>query len=247
MIIANWKANGETQKNLHWCETFINSTDNTSLNYVGISPSSIHFKQLQNFFIETSVMIGIQDVDFEGGSRTGSISTEIASAECCKFSLVGHSERRELFNEDNNLIRKKIHSLLEHNIKPILCIGESLEEYESGETRNKLKCQIAESISKLNIVDELIIAYEPIWAIGSGITPKPKEVNSMHVFIKDVVQSATENNIVPKVLYGGSVNDTNAADFFEEESIDGALVGGASMDANVFANIVNIYKRLKRI
>ena len=80
MIIANWKANGETQKNLHWCETFINSTDNTSLNYVGISPSSIHFKQLQNFFIETSVMIGIQDVDFEGGSRTGSISTEMASA-----------------------------------------------------------------------------------------------------------------------------------------------------------------------
>ena len=96
-------------------------------------------------------------------------------------------------------------------------------------------------------LDELIIAYEPIWAIGSGITPKPKEVNSMHVFIKDVVQSATANNIVPKVLYGGSVNDTNAADFFEEESIDGALVGGASMDANVFANIVNIYKRLKRI
>jgi triosephosphate isomerase len=161
--------------------------------------------------------------------------------------LVGHSERRELFNEDNNLIRKKIHSLLKHNIKPILCIGESFEEYELSKTKNKLKSQIIESIAKLNTHHELIIAYEPIWAIGSGITPKPKEVNSIHEFIKDVVQSATANNILPKVLYGGSVNDNNAADFFEEENIDGALVGGASMDANVFANIVNIYKRLKRI
>ncbi len=128
-----------------------------------------------------------------------------------------------------------------------MCIGESLEEYDLGKTRQKLKSQITESISKLNTLKELIIAYEPIWAIGSGITPKPKEVNSMHEFIKDVVQSATTNNIVPKVLYGGSVNDTNAANFLKEESIDGALVGGASMDANVFANIVNIYKRLKKI
>ena len=247
MIIANWKANGETKKNLHWCETFIKSTDNTALDYVGISPSSIHFNQIQNFFMETNVKIGIQDVDFEGGARTGAISAKMASAEYCKFSLVGHSERRELFNEDNHLIRKKIHSLLKHNIEPILCIGESLEEYDSGKTRQKLKSQITESISKLNTLEELIIAYEPIWAIGSGITPKPKEVNSMHEFIKDVVQSATANNIVPKVLYGGSVNDTNATNFLKEESIDGALVGGASMDANVFANIVNTYKRLKKI
>jgi|TARA_B100001093_G_scaffold189814_1_gene182388 triosephosphate isomerase len=247
VIIANWKANGETKKNLLWCKKFINSIDNNALDYVGICPSHIHFNQLQTFFIETNVMIGMQDIDFEGGARTGSISAEMASTECCKFSLVGHSERRELFNEDNNLIRKKIHSLLKHNIKPILCIGESFEEYELSKTKNKLKSQIIESIAKLNTHHELIIAYEPIWAIGSGITPKPKEVNSIHEFIKDVVQSATANNILPKVLYGGSVNDNNAADFFEEENIDGALVGGASMDANVFANIVNIYKRLKRI
>ena len=128
-----------------------------------------------------------------------------------------------------------------------MCIGESFKDHKSGKTKDKLKSQIIESLPKSHFFDELIIAYEPIWAIGSGKTPEPKEVNSIHEFIKDVVQSATANNIVPKVLYGGSVNDTNAADFFEEESIDGALVGGASMDANVFANIVNIYKRLKKI
>jgi triosephosphate isomerase len=192
-------------------------------------------------------MIGMQDIYIEGGAITGSISAEMASDDGCSFCLVGHSERREIFNEDSNLISKKINSLLKNNIKPILCIGESFEEHKSGKTRDKLKSQIIESVPKSDFFNELIIAYEPIWAIGSGKTPEPEEVNSIHEFIKDVVQSATANNIVPKVLYGGSVNDINANDFFEEDSIDGALVGGASLDANIFANIVNIYKRLKKI
>ena len=247
MIVANWKANGDIKKNYLWCETFQNLLDKSSFNYVGISPSHMHFHQLNTFFKETNAMIGMQDIYIEGGAITGSISAEMASADGCSFCIVGHSERREIFNEDGNLISKKISSLLKNNIKPILCIGETFEEHKAGNTRDKLKSQIIESIPKSYILNELIIAYEPIWAIGSGKTPEAEEVNSIHGFIKDVVQSATANNIVPKVLYGGSVNDTNAADFFEEESIDGALVGGASMDANVFANIVNIYKRLNKI
>ena len=247
MIVANWKANGDIKKNYLWCETFQNLLDKSSFNYVGISPSHIHFHQLNTFFKETNAMIGMQDIYIEGGAITGSISAEMASADGCSFCLVGHSERREIFNEDGNLISKKISSLLKNNIKPILCIGESFEEHKSGKTRDKLKSQIIESVPKSDFFNELIIAYEPIWAIGSGKTPEPEEVNSIHEFIKDVVQSATANNIVPKVLYGGSVNDINANDFFEEDSIDGALVGGASLDANIFANIVNIYKRLKKI
>ena len=247
MIVANWKANGDIKKNYLWCETFQNLLDKSGFDYVGISPSHIHFHQLNTFFKETNVMIGMQDIYIEGGAITGSISAEMASADGCAFCLVGHSERREIFNEDGNLISKKINSLLKNNIKPILCIGESFEEYKAGNTRDKLKSQIIESIPKSYVLNELIIAYEPIWAIGSGRTPEAEEVNSIHEFIKDVVQSATANNIVPKVLYGGSVNDINANDFFEEDSIDGALVGGASLDANIFANIVNIYKRLKKI
>ena len=247
MIVANWKANGDIKKNYLWCETFQNLLDKSSFSYVGISPSHIHFHQLNTFFKETNAMIGMQDIYIEGGAITGSISAEMASADGCSFCLVGHSERREIFNEDGNLISKKISSLLKNNIKPILCIGESFEEHKAGNTRDKLKSQIVESIPKSYVLNELIIAYEPIWAVGSGKTPKAEEVNSIHEFIKDVVQSATANNIVPKVLYGGSVNDINANDFFEEDSIDGALVGGASLDANIFANIVNIYKRLKKI
>ena len=247
MIVANWKANGDIKKNYIWCETFQNLLDKSSFKYVGISPSHMHFHQLNTFFKETNAMIGMQDIYIEGGAITGSISAEMASDDGCSFCLVGHSERREIFNEDSNLISKKIKSLLKNNIQPILCIGESFEEHKSGKTRDKLKSQIIESVPKSDFFNELIIAYEPIWAIGSGKTPEPEEVNSIHEFIKDVVQSATANNIVPKVLYGGSVNDINANDFFEEDSIDGALVGGASLDANIFANIVNIYKRLKKI
>ena len=247
MIVANWKANGDIKKNYLWCETFQNLLDKSSFNYVGISPSHMHFHQLNTFFKETNAMIGMQDIYIEGGAITGSISAEMASADGCSFCIVGHSERREIFNEDGNLISKKISSLLKNNIKPILCIGETFEEHKAGNTRDKLKSQIIESIPKSYILNELIIAYEPIWAIGSGKTPEAEEVNSIHEFIKDVVQSATANNIVPKVLYGGSVNDINANDFFDEDCIDGALVGGASLDANIFANIVNIYKRLKKI
>jgi triosephosphate isomerase len=247
VIVANWKANGDIKKNYLWCETFQNLLDKSSFNYVGISPSHIHFHQLNTFFKETNAMIGMQDIYIEGGAITGSISAEMASADGCSFCLVGHSERREIFNEDGNLISKKISSLLKNNINPILCIGESFEEHKEGNTRDKLKSQIIESIPKSDVLNELIIAYEPIWAIGSGKTPEVEEVNSIHEFIKDVVQSATANNIVPKVLYGGSVNDINANNFFKEDSIDGALVGGASLDANIFANIVNIYKRLKKI
>jgi triosephosphate isomerase len=247
VIVANWKANGDIKKNYIWCETFQNLLDKSSFKYVGISPSHMHFHQLNTFFKETNAMIGMQDIYIEGGAITGSISAEMASDDGCSFCLVGHSERREIFNEDSNLISKKINSLLKNNIKPILCIGESFEEHKSGKTRDKLKSQIIESVPKSDFFNELIIAYEPIWAIGSGKTPEPEEVNSIHEFIKDVVQSATANNIVPKVLDGGSVNDINANDFFEEDSIDGALVGGASLDANIFANIVNIYKRLKKI
>ena len=247
MIVANWKANGDIKKNYIWCETFQNLLDKSSFKYVGISPSHMHFHQLNTFFKETNAMIGMQDIYIEGGAITGSISAEMASDDGCSFCLVGHSERREIFNEDSNLISKKIKSLLKNNIQPILCIGESFEEHKSGKTRDKLKSQIIESVPKSDFFNELIIAYEPIWAIGSGKTPEPEEVNSIHEFIKDVVQSATANNIVPKVLYGGSVNDINANDFFEEDCIDGALVGGASLDANIFANIVNIYKRHKKI
>ena len=245
MIIANWKANGDIKSNKAWCNQLIARKSDRGLKSIGIAPSFIHFNQIKNAFINNDIEVGFQDIDIEGGARTGSISPLMAVDSDCSFCLIGHSERREIFNEDNNIISKKYQMLVKSHIKPVLCIGESFEEFQAGKTEQKLQTQIQECIQGNISSEDLIIAYEPIWAIGTGNTPKPKDVNTIHEFIKDVVQSASKNNLRPQVLYGGSVNKTNAADFFVEKNIDGALVGGASLDADIFSDIIEIYSRYK--
>jgi triosephosphate isomerase len=162
----------------------------------------------------------------------------------CDFTLIGHSERRILFKEKNVLLKQKIESAYQANLQPILCIGETLEENEKGNTMDILKSQIEEAILNLTIKEGFTVAYEPVWAIGTGNTPKPKDVNVIHEFIKDVVQSQSSNDVVPSVLYGGSIHESNSEDFFTEKNIDGGLIGGASLDAKEFLKIVNIYSRL---
>ena len=245
MIIANWKAYGDFESNKVWCDRLITRMSARDTKSIGIAPSYLHFNQIKNDFKDYDIEIGFQDIDIEGGARTGSISPSMALDSECSFCLIGHSERREIFKEDNNLISKKYQVLIKHQIKPILCIGESYEELRAGKTEKKLQSQIEECILDNTILENLIIAYEPIWAIGTGNTPKPKDVNTIHEFIKDVVQSASRNNLKPKVLYGGSVNITNASDFFKEKNIDGALIGGASLDADTFSDIIEIYSRHK--
>ena len=246
MIIANWKANGTLTSNLAWCNELNKLLSNSDFSDIGIAPSHIHFTQIQKMFEDSSLEVGLQDIDFNGGAKTGSISASMASDAGCKFSLLGHSERRQLFNEDDDLIKTKLQAAISNGIKPILCIGESKECLQSRKTRDFLKKQLINVLSGIELIDHAVIAYEPIWAIGTGNTPAPKDINSIHEFIKDVVQSASANNKTPKVLYGGSVNDNNANDFLVESNIDGALVGGASLDASVFANIVNIYEGLNK-
>ena len=245
MIIANWKANGDIESNKTWCNQLIARMSNRCLKSIGIAPSFIHFNQIKKAFKNNDIEVGFQDIDTEGGARTGSISPSMADDSGCSFCLIGHSERREIFNEDNNIISKKYEMLVKYHIKPVLCIGETFAEFQAGKTEKKLQTQIEECIQGNVFSESLIIAYEPIWAIGTGNTPKPKDVNTIHEFIKDVVQSASENNLRPQVLYGGSVNKSNAADFFVEKNIDGALVGGASLDADIFSDIIEIYSRHK--
>ena len=128
---------------------------------------------------------------------------------------------------------------------PILCVGETLEDNKKDLTKDVLREQL-EVTNNLEFKNKLVIAYEPVWAIGSGLTPDPKDINEIHKFIKDVVQSNTNNSANPSVLYGGSVNSANAASFFNEDYVDGALVGGAALDGSSFAEIVNIFNGLKQ-
>ena len=214
---------------------------------IGISPPYIYLDQLKSILFSNdidSIQIGSQDVDHSDGARTGAISASMLSDLGCKYTIIGHSERRSLFKEDNKIIEEKFRCLESYNIMQVLCIGESLEEMESGKTLDVLNEQIT-SVLKNKTLNNALIAYEPIWAIGTGKTPTSIQVNQINQCIKDVVQSTTANNYLPKVLYGGSVNSENAAAFFSCENIDGALVGGASLDGKHFAEIVNEFNGIK--
>ena len=229
-----------------WIEDFKINVQTIESN-IGISPPYVYLDQLKSILFSNdinSIQIGSQDVDHSDGARTGAISASMLLDLGCKYTIIGHSERRSLFKEDNKIIEEKFRCLESNNIMQVLCIGESLEEMESGKTLDVLNEQIT-SVLKNKTLNNVLIAYEPIWAIGTGKTPTSIQVNQINECIKDVVQSTTANNYLPKVLYGGSVNSENAAAFFSYENIDGALVGGASLDGKHFAEIVNEFNGIK--
>lgn len=241
MIIANWKCNGSKSMISEWVSDFSVNYIETNGPFIGIAPPSIYIENvLANIPTKlTGVNIGSQDIDTSSGARTGAVSSEMILDYGCKFSIIGHSERRQFYNESNNDIRQKILNIANKTLT-ILCVGETEEENKNDLTKDVLKKQL-EVIEEIDFDDSLVIAYEPVWAIGTGNTPTPDNINEIHKFIKDVVQSTTRNSEIPLVLYGGSVNEDNAENFFKEEFVDGALIGGASLDGRQFANIINIY------
>ena len=154
----------------------------------------------------------------------------------------GMQDCKNALKENNNDIRLKLKCAQKSGLKIVLCIGEPIEEYNAGTTKLFLEQQLVEALGSIVLTTDLIVAYEPIWAIGSGKLPSTSEINSIHIFIKDIVQSASKNNFIPKVIYGGSVSSKNAEALFKEQDIDGALIGGASLKGKEFALIANHYK-----
>tara|TARA_B000000565_G_scaffold134774_1_gene101900 strand:+ start:284 stop:1042 length:759 start_codon:yes stop_codon:yes gene_type:complete len=252
MIIANWKSNIVDMN--QWTRDFddeyiVNERSQSTI--FGVAPPSLYIETMSimralnigGHSALKEVLTGVQDVDHSYGSRTGAISVDMVLDLGCNFAIIGHSERRDLFNEDNDLIKEKLKSL-KNKVMAVLCIGETKEENDKGITKDVLKQQL-DIVKEVELDQSFTVAYEPVWAIGSGLTPQPKDINEIHKYIKDVVQSNSANKLIPRVLYGGSVTDKNAESFFMEEFVDGALVGGASLDGKTFANIVNIYNSTK--
>ena len=241
MIVANWKCNGSKAMINEWTNNFLTNYVEMKKAFIGIAPPSIYIENILETELSKlkDINIGTQDIDISSGARTGAISSEMILDFDCKFSIIGHSERRQFFNEKNDEIKQKILKIANKTLT-ILCVGETEEENKNDQTKDVLKRQL-EVIKDIEFNDSLVIAYEPVWAIGTGNTPTPDKINEIHKFIKDVVQSFSDNSAIPMVLYGGSVNQENAENFFKEESVDGALIGGASLDGRQFANIINIF------
>ena len=191
----------------------------------------------------SNIEIGAQNMHFETqGAFTAEISPLMLKEINIKYVIIGHSERRHIFNEDNKLINKKMKSALENNLSPILCVGETLEEREANQTQEIVGEQISEGLKNIKKKDmeNIVIAYEPVWAIGTGKTATPEQAEEMHAFIRKILASIFDDKTAEEtsILYGGSVKPANAKDLILKDNIDGALVGGASLDAKSFEGII---------
>ncbi|RUM40480.1 MAG: triose-phosphate isomerase [Desulfurobacterium sp.] len=195
------------------------------------------FKELEG----SNIVLGGQNMYFEEqGAFTGEISPLMLKNAGCSYVILGHSERRHIFGETDELINKKVLSAVNHGLIPILCVGELLEEREAGKTQEVVEKQVREGLKGIDEDAEFVIAYEPVWAIGTGKTATPELAEEVHFFIRQILSDMFGNekaNSV-RILYGGSVKPENAAGLLNMENIDGALVGGASLKAESFAKIV---------
>lgn len=205
---------------------------------VVICPTSIYIP----YFLKQKYQVGIQNIFYESkGAFTGEVSPKQIKSMGVNYAIVGHNERRNNFNETDTVINKKVKACLDHKIKVILCIGETKEEHEMLKTNYVLKKQINRALNEIDIklFDNILIAYEPGWSIGTGIIPKNEEIEDIIKFIKNLVNDNFNYQNI-KVLYGGSINDKNINELKKIQGISGYLIGEASFNANNLLNIIDV-------
>lgn len=245
VIAGNWKMNKSPIETEEFMKVFPCLVENTESEVILCVPYIDLFKAME-MAKGTNVKVGAQNVHFEDkGAYTGEVSAKMLEDIGVEYVIIGHSERREYYNETDESVNKKIKSAYAHNLKPIVCVGETLSQRESGVTKDFVTTQIRLALEGLTKeqVKNIIIAYEPIWAIGTGKTASKEDANEVCIWIRDEIKSlygdVSEDVIIQ---YGGSVKSSNAKDLFNMSDIDGGLVGGASLDAEEFAKIVNYEK-----
>ncbi|MBZ9577769.1 triose-phosphate isomerase [Patescibacteria group bacterium] len=244
LIVANWKTNPQT---LRGAKKLFNSVKRGARNIkrteIVICPPFVFLSNIQ--YLTSNIKLGAQDVFWEKeGAYTGEVSSSMLKDIGCQYVIIGHSERRRYFKETDEIINKKLKAALAAKLRPILCIGETQREREQGKTESILRNQIVsdlKGISKARF-SRVIVAYEPIWAIGTGRPCDVEEAQKMGLLIRKII-SKIYNQAVSKnvrILYGGSVNSKNAAGYIKEAGLQGLLVGGASLKAKEFIKIVKI-------
>ena len=235
-VIANWKMHGFKDDYLHWYKNLSKTADENLFDDLGIAPPFTLLDECKTH--QSKIKLGAQNIShLPEGPVTGEISAAMIKNSGADFVILGHSERRELHTETEEVIKFKILEASNHSIHPVLCIGEPKEIYAAKKTEDFLYSQLQGSLNNLNNIN-LSIAYEPIWAIGTGDVAKPSDINKIHSIIKEI--SSREFDVkLESIIYGGSVNDQNSKEIFEQEHVNGALIGGASLDGHSFGRIAN--------
>lgn len=240
IIVANWKMNGTPESVSLWAKDFITECGRISGAEVVVCPPYPLLPLMKSALAGSHIHIGGQDCHYQpDGAYTGEVSARILKAVGCKYVIVGHSERRAYCNESNDIVRSKAARAINTGLIPIICIGETLEQRDRGETMTVISQQIEQSVPSEAASGNFIVAYEPVWAIGSGKIPTLDEIKQVHSAILTGVFKQTNVDIAQiPVLYGGSVKPDNAKEIMALEGVSGVLVGGASMKAGDFCKIV---------
>ncbi|WP_295161793.1 triose-phosphate isomerase [uncultured Brachyspira sp.] len=244
LIAGNWKMNNSNKEALDLVNQLKDLVKDVKDRDIMIAPTFTCLSDVYNAVKGTNIKLGAQNLYYEDkGAFTGQISADMLLAVGCKYVIIGHSECRDIFLEKDELINKKVKKALDKNLIPILCVGEHLEEREKGITSDVVSTQTKAAFKGLSVeeAEKVVIAYEPVWAIGTGKTATPQDADDVHKTIRETLKSIYNESAACNmvILYGGSVNEKNADDLLNMPNIDGALVGGASLDADKFARIVN--------
>lgn len=243
VIAGNWKMNMLPNETINFIERLSQEIKDVKNEIILCVPYTDLFYALltaQN----TNIKIGAQNMHWkEKGAYTGEISGQMLKSIGVEYVIIGHSERRQYFAETDETVNLKVKSALENNLKPIICVGETLEQREHGETEKIIESQIKLALKDLTKeqIRAIIIAYEPVWAIGTGKTATPEEANNVIKYIRKQIKELYNEEIAENIIiqYGGSVKASNAEELFNMSDIDGALVGGASLNCKEFSEIVN--------
>ncbi|MHB1394527.1 MAG: triose-phosphate isomerase [Clostridia bacterium] len=242
LIAANWKMNKNTKEVIEFLD-FLDKTAVSEKNDIVLFPSYLYLYLMRDKLRYSKVLYGVQNMCWEeAGAYTGEISPTMAKDFGCKYAIIGHSERRSIFMETDEMLEKKVEACIRHGLKPVLCIGENLEERNSKRYEEKLKNQLIKGLGKLNKdkIADVIIAYEPMWAIGTGINATPTQVEDTHGYIRYALNSllgATAAEKIP-ILYGGSVKASNVVELAVAQNVSGFLIGGASLKIDEFKEII---------
>lgn len=244
VIAGNWKMNNDLKESEKLIVELNNLLQNEKPNCdVIVCPPYTSLSEAYKLLKGSQIKLGAQNMHFEeNGAFTGEVSALMLKSVGCEYVILGHSERRHIFGESNEMINKKIKKALSAGLKPIFCVGELLEERERGTTNDVVKKQILKGLAEISAdeMKNIIVAYEPVWAIGTGKTASPAQAQEVHEFIRDLVEITysleVANDLV--IQYGGSVKPDNAKELISQKDIDGALVGGACLKADSFMGII---------
>jgi len=244
VIAGNWKMNNDPNETRDLISKLLAGLKNlNSTCEVVICPPYTSLSEASSMIKDSKIRLGAQNIhEEENGAFTGEVSAKMLLNTGCEYVIIGHSERRTIYKESDALINKKIKRALKNNLKPIFCVGELLEEREKNITEQVIKSQVLKGLQdfSLNDLKDLIIAYEPVWAIGTGKTATPQQAEEVHLFIRTLLADNLSSEFAENlsILYGGSVKPDNSKELLSQKNIDGALVGGACLNADSFISII---------